>query len=60
MDKDTIRNWRAFESAREKLKDIIDTIDGEAFMAEEIDDSFEQLESGVKQLKEFWEKRLRK
>lgn len=60
MDKDTIRDWRKFETAREKVKDIIDELDGDVFMAEEIDVSFEYLQKSINQLKEFWETKLKK
>ena len=60
MEIDTARNWKKFEIAREKLKEIIDELDGEAYMAEEIDVSFEYLEKSIKQLKEFWETKLKK
>jgi hypothetical protein len=60
MDKDTIRNWKMFERARDKVQEMFYDLDGEAFMGEEIDVTFEEIEKGFKQLKEFWETKLRK
>jgi hypothetical protein len=60
MDIERTRNLRMFDRAREKLKDIIDMMDGNAFTHEEIEVSLEELEKGVKQIREFWEKKLKK
>ena len=60
MNKEQVRNWRKFEIAREKVKETIDDLDGDVFMTEEIDVTFEYIQTSINQLKEFWETNLKK
>jgi hypothetical protein len=60
MDKEKVLAWRMFERMRDRIQEEFYKLDGDAFMAEEIDASFEEIEKAFLKLKEFWETKLRK